>query len=71
MVTGQTNRQAEARFTRLSTRNQTVRGVEIGTLADLRRLRRSSISTEDWKNGFAVLLVLSDAIAIERLTCAR
>ncbi len=71
VVTGQTNRQAEARFTRLSTRKQTVRGVEIGTLADLNKLRRSSISTDGWKKGFAVMLDLSETIGIERIGCAR
>ncbi|MBE8523131.1 hypothetical protein ILP97_37525 [Amycolatopsis sp. H6(2020)] len=67
VITGQTNRQAEARFTRLSSRTQTIRGIEMGTLADLTKLRRASIPVDGWKNGVAVLLSISESIAIKRI----
>ncbi|WP_410591806.1 hypothetical protein [Amycolatopsis sp. lyj-23] len=67
VITGQTNRQAKAQFTRLSVAKQTICGIELGTFADLRKLRRSSISVEGWKNGFAVFFSFSEATAIQRL----
>lgn len=66
VATGQTNRRAQARFTRRGAQARTIQGVEIGTAGDLRRLRRTSYPVSHWKNGFAIARRTSGGFEFDR-----